>query len=118
MSLARNPALWTGLALIVLGGGNWINGQAKIEEYQALAEQPKQLADVSSPGEYPNLNERTAAKLLEPLRTRITTRSYAEGKRDFYRVVLTGGRLIMLLGAFLMVAATYWEHRREAGARP
>ena len=116
MSLARNPALWTGLALIVLGGGNWINGRQKIEEYQTLAERPAQAVTVSSPEEYPYLNERTAAALLEPLRTRITTRSYAEGKRDFYRVVLTGGRLIVLLGAFLVVAATYWEHRREAAA--
>lgn len=116
MSLARNPALWTGLALIVLGGGNWINGRQKIDEYQALSEQPAQATAVSSPQEYPNLNDRTAAALLEPLRTSISTRSYAEGKRDFYRVVLTGGRLIVLFGAFLVVAATYWERRREAAA--
>ena len=30
MALVRNPALWTGLALIALGGGNWINGQVKL----------------------------------------------------------------------------------------
>ena len=116
MSLVRNPALWTGLALIAVGGGNWMNGQLKLAEYEAVASQPDQVAAVGSPEEFPYLNDRTTTTLLEPLRSRLTTRSLAEGKRDFYSVVRTGGRVLVLLGAFLMVAATYWENRREASA--
>ena len=116
MSLVRNPALWTGLALIAVGGGNWLNGQAKMAEYEALASQPAQLAPASAPEEFPNLNERTTTTLLEPLRRSSTASSYVEGKRDFYRVVLSGGRVLVLLGAFFVVTATYWENRRRATA--
>jgi hypothetical protein len=116
MSLVRNPALWTGLALLAVGGGNWINGQAKMGEYEALAAQPPQLAAANAREEFPNLNARTTTTLLAPLRNRSDSNSYVEGKRDFYRVVLAGGRVLVLLGAFLIVAATYWENRRQASA--
>lgn len=113
MSLVRNPALWTGLALVALGGGNWVNGQIKLAEYEAVTRQPAAAATDRSFAEFRHLTERTNAALLEPLRNRLTTRTVAEGKRDFYAVVLSGGRIITLLGAFLMVASTYWERRRE-----
>jgi hypothetical protein len=112
MSLVRNPALWTGLALIALGGGNWINGQVKLAEYEAVASHPPLSSSTRPFDEFVHLDENTNAALLEPLRSRLTTRSLAEGKRDFYAVVLTGGRLLTLLGAFLVVATTYWERRR------
>jgi hypothetical protein len=118
MSLARNPTLWTGLALIAIGGGNWINGQVKLAEYEAVASHSEQAPSLGSTEGYPHLDARANAALLQPLRSRLTTRSFAEGKRDFYRVVLTGGRLIVILGAFLVVAATYWEHRRLAPSAP
>jgi hypothetical protein len=111
MALVRNPALWTGLALIALGGGNWINGQVKLAEYDAVASQ-SDTTGVAVPAGFPHLNPRTNAALLEPLHSRLTTRSFAESKREFYGVVLTGGRVIVLLGAFLVVAASYWERRR------
>jgi len=114
MALVRNPALWAGLALIAIGGGNWLNGRVKIADYDAVIAQRAQVEPASSPEEFPNLNERTATTLLAPLRSRVSQTSYDEGKRDFYRVVLTGGRVLVLIGAFLVVAATYWEHRREA----
>ena len=115
MSLVRNPALWTGLALMAVGGGNWLNGRIKLVEYETMLDQPTAVAAANSPDEYPNLNERTTATLLEPLRTR-STGSYAEGKRDFYRVVATGGRLLAFFGAFCVAAAAYWENRRQASA--
>jgi hypothetical protein len=116
MSLVRNPALWTGLALIAIGGGNWINGQAKMAEYEALSSHPPEITTVSAPEEFPNLNERTTTTLLEPIRSRSSAGSYFEGKRDFYRVVLSGGRVLVLFGAFFVVTATYWENRRRATA--
>lgn len=112
MALVRNPALWTGLALMALGGGNWINGQVKLSEYEAVASQSEPAASAVVPAAFPHLNERTNRVLLEPLHSRLTTRSFADSKRDFYGVVLTGGRMILLLGVFLVVAATYWERRR------
>lgn len=118
MSLARNPALWTGLALIAIGGGNWINGAVKMSEYEAVASQPASTGDLDLPEEFPHLTERTNAALLEPLHNRVTTRSFAEGKRDFYSVVLTGGRLIVLLGTFSVIVATFLERRRPAAATP
>jgi len=114
MSLARNPGLWVGLALIAIGGGNWINGAVKLSEYEAVASQRPANTDLRLPVEYPHLNERTNAALLEPLHSRVTTRSLAEGKRDFYSVVLTGGRLIALLGVFSVVVSTVLERRRSA----
>lgn len=116
MSLVRNTALWTGLALIAVGGGNWINGQTKMAEYEALASQPVPVVGSGSAEEFPNLNERTTATLLDPLRSRTSGSSYVEGKREFYRVVLSGGRVLVLLGGFFVVAATYWENRRRQAA--
>ncbi len=118
MSLARNPGLWAGLALIAIGGGNWINGAVKLSEYEAVASQPPSSGSIDLPEEFPHLNERTNAALLEPLHSRMTTRSFAEGKRDFYSVVLTGGRLIMLLGAFCVLVTSYVESRRPDTATP
>lgn len=114
MSLARNPGLWVGLALIAIGGGNWINGAVKLSEYEAVASRRPTKGDIELPEGFPHLNERTNAALLEPLHSRVTSRSFAEGKRDFYSVVQSGGRLIVLIGAFSIVVSTYLERRRSS----
>jgi hypothetical protein len=112
----RSPLFLTGVALVLLGGGNWINGQVKLGEYDALGEQSLPAAAVAAPEGYRHLTARTNANLLRPLQHRLTERSHAERKRDFYRLVLAGGRLLTLFGVF-MVAVGLWRERQRPGRR-
>jgi hypothetical protein len=105
-AVLRSALLWTGVALAVLGGGNWINGRSKIAEYTAIGASADQSPsrDIAFDG-FPHLTARTNHALLRPLHAQLTLHSFAEGKREFYHVVQTGGRLLTLFGMFLIVLA-------------
>lgn len=113
---ARNPLLAAGFAIMLLGAGNWINGQQKLAEYAALVQQDATRVPAESFGGFPHLTAETNAALLRPLRSPLGTRSFAQGKLEFYRVVLMGGRLFALFGAFTMVVALIWDRRRQTAA--
>jgi len=99
----RNPALWVGITLIVLGAGNWINGQIKLDEYEALASRAAPEFHRESVQGYRHLDSELGARVSQTLRPANGWRTLAQEKREFYRVVVTGGRLLILAGVFFLV---------------
>ncbi len=109
---AHNPVLWVGITLLTLGAGNWVNGYTKIAAYDAIVAQASGQQTEAPFDGFPNLTERTNRSLLRPLHSPVAIRSFAEGKREFYRVVLSGGRILTLFGLCLVVMALLWQRRR------
>ena len=74
----KNPALGTGLFLMVLGGGNWITGELSTARHQstALGLESARMGRSPSPEEI----------------------EIALARMDFYHVVATGGRALTALG--------------------
>lgn len=110
----HQTAIVAGLVLVLLGFGNWVTGHAKVVEHEQL------LASISTPvrvqeyEEFNQLTARTNARLLRPLQAKNDVRTATVQKLDFYRVVESGGRLVMLFGLFTVVVALIvrWYQRK------
>jgi hypothetical protein len=114
MRLIRNPLLPIGLLLIILGFGNWYTGKDKGSEYEELLRIGKFPAPAAHFEEFRELDARTTATLLTPLQRGSDQHTLIATKLDFYKVVQTGGRILILLGLFCAAAGLIrsWYHQR------
>jgi hypothetical protein len=110
----RHPALPIGTVLLLLGLGNWIVSRSKVLEYERRARVPELMEPASSLEGFARLTPRTNAALLERLHHRLGDYGFAAGKRDFYTVVHSGGRLIAVVGLLLIGIGLLqrWRDRR------
>ena len=113
----RHPALPIGVALLVLGLGNWLVSRSKVLEYERRARAPE-IVESSLDG-FSRLTPRTNATLLERLHHRLGDYGVADAKRDFYTVVHSGGRFIAVIGLLMIGAGLLqrWRERRMSRAR-
>jgi hypothetical protein len=118
MALLRTPMVLVGLLLVLIGLGNTYTGFSKTAEYEQL------LAAYSSSEAQPvdgSVRE-DAGAWRSPLLSRVeiekTPSDAARSKLDFYRVVYTGGRLLLLAGMFCAVAGAvhFWYRQSRAQA--
>ena len=118
MSRLRSPLILVGGALIIIGAGNWYTGVDKGAEYERLLAAGNLPTSADDSEDFHHLTARTAATLLAPLQRGSDEYTLANAKLDFYKVVQSGGRLLMLLGLFCSAAGLIrsWQHRRD-GAR-
>jgi hypothetical protein len=103
---------WAGLALILLGAGNWWVGAQKVHEHVLLVEQADSPAGVVPHEDFPNLSARTNSTLLQPFRVPLGRAAATQQKLEFYRIVEIGGRVLTLAGAFLVGVAFLVGRRR------
>lgn len=106
-----------GLICLVMGVGNWIVGAIETSKYQALL---FKTARTGLEENYRNFQELDHQKNEEVLRRINEDREKFNGARvklNFFYVVLTGGRVLFVLGALLTVAAVVRLIRREARMR-
>jgi hypothetical protein len=118
MSPLHNPLLPVGLLLIIIGFGNWYTGVDKGAEYEQLLAAGNLPTTVDDFQDFQHLSARTTATLLDPLQRGSDEYTLANAKLDFYRVVQSGGRMLMMLGLFCSAAGLIrlW-HRRRSGER-
>ena len=109
MTLARllykSYAFVAGIALILLGVGNYLAAVSKVNHYQIVMQNlpsSQQTASVFLPS-----GEKSYFPSEEQERWEI-----ARAKRDFYQVVLSAGRLMMGVG-FLCTAVSLMRLRRQ-----
>lgn len=116
--LFLTPWFGVGLTLAVLGFGNWYTGLDKTREYEGLLKAHSQAPVSGGIEEFHALTPRMNRTLLRPLQRSGGGFSKAMGKLDFYRLVRTGGEMMMLTGLFMaVVAAIHMAYRRRsAGA--
>ncbi|HVO27499.1 MAG TPA: hypothetical protein VMW56_28130 [Candidatus Margulisiibacteriota bacterium] len=122
MSALRNPLMLVGVVLIIIGFGNWYTGVDKGAEYERLLATWSLPTPVDQYDDFSHLNARTATTLLDPLQRGSDEYTLANAKLEFYKVVQSGGRMLILLGLFCSAASAirWWQRRRlgERGAAP
>jgi hypothetical protein len=91
-----------GVLLVLFGVGNWLTGAVRTRPYAAYLE--------LHPG--PKLSSQgLKAELLEPLDEERQERDVARVKLEFYQLVQSGGRFMVLLGAICLLGG--WVARRS-----
>jgi hypothetical protein len=96
----KNAFLVVGVLLIPLGIGNWVTGAVQSQphaEYLRMNPEPK--LEHASP----------QSEILEPPDDKREERDVARAKLEFYQLVQSGGRFMVLLGATCLVAG--WAAR-------
>jgi hypothetical protein len=93
--------LVAGLMCIVLGIGNWAYGAVQITKYQGLLHRTTQTGLEDSYRSFQELDHQKNEEVLRRINEDRERYNAARVKLDFYYVVLSGGRLIFLLGALL-----------------
>ena len=115
--------LVAGLIFLVLGIGNWIVGAVQITKYQGLLHQTAQTGLEDSYRSFQELDQQKSEEVLRRINEDRERYNAARVKMDFYYVVLSGGRVLFLLGALLTFFAlirlirqdTLMKIRRLAG---
>ncbi len=89
--------LVTGVSLLVLGAGNVVIGSQKLAQYQHI------VGEGRARGYFPDTG--TASGILRPVDDEAERYNIGRAKVDLYHVVLSGGLLMVALGAILTAAA-------------
>ncbi|MCX8072677.1 MAG: hypothetical protein N3C12_09520 [Candidatus Binatia bacterium] len=114
MFLLRSTTFWVGVALLLLGAGNWVIGQNKVADHRRLLRTAESQVLITPPEGFEQLTARTNLSLLKPFRVSAGRMSALEQKLQFYRVVESGGRILCAIGA-LSALAGFLHARRLAG---
>lgn len=101
----------------MLGFGNWYTGLDKTSEYERLLKAQEHPTAGSNVDEFPELTPRMNTTLLRPLQRSGGGFTMVAGKLDFYRLVRTGGEMMMLAGSFVAVAAAIHTAYTRRGLR-
>jgi hypothetical protein len=121
MRQRMSALLPVGVLLMVLGAGNWYTGISKGAEHEALLAAGNIPTTAASFDEFPELSARTTATLLQRLQRGSDQETLISTKLDFYRVVLTGGRMLTILGLFCSLAGlirTWYQQRLDGEIAP
>jgi hypothetical protein len=100
--LYRDWRVAGGLALAVLGAGNWIIGLRRTEQYSQMITAARDRVDVEEA--YRNFDELDAsndAAVLEPFTAEQRKMSYAAARMDFYHATFLTGQVLVLAGLLL-----------------
>jgi hypothetical protein len=104
----RSRFLITGVTLLTLGAGNAIIGMQKLAQYQRI------VAEGRERGYFPDGGNADA--VLRPVDDEGERYNIGRAKVDLYHVVLSGGLLMLVVGAVLTIAAWVRLRIRRDGA--
>ncbi len=93
--------LVAGFMFIILGIGNWTVGAVQITKYQGLLHKTVRTGLEDSYRSFQELDHQKNEEVLRRINEDREKYNAARVKLDFYYVVLSGGRLLFLLGALL-----------------
>jgi hypothetical protein len=93
--------LVAGFLLLFLGMGNWIAGAVELTKYQGLLRKTAETGLEESYRSFQELDQQKNEEVLRRINEDRERYNAARVKMDFYYVVLSGGRLLFLLGALL-----------------
>jgi hypothetical protein len=91
----------TGLALVLLGAGNWLVGMQRTQLYsRIIAEEAKHSAD-NAYLSFDELDPGSGGAVLEPLTVEQRRVSYATARMDFYHATFLTGQALVIVGLIL-----------------
>lgn len=93
--------LMAGLMCLLLGLGNWLVGAVEIARYQGLLQNTAQTGLEDSYRSFQELDHQKNEEVLRRITEDREKYNAARVKLDFYYVVVSGGRVLFLLGALL-----------------
>lgn len=96
----KSTLLVVALVLIALGAGNWITGEIRLREHEAIVSNPAPHVDGGPHGRRRGASEEEI--------------EIARGRMDFYHVVASGGRLMTMVGFVLLAFALARRLRPQA----
>jgi len=103
-----------GLALIMLGAGNWIVGFTRTSQYAAiLASAPGADADQSYQS-FDELDSRADSDVLGPFNAEQRRVSYATARMDFYHATFITGQAFVVAGLIVLLTGFITVIQRDA----
>lgn len=109
--------LVTGFMFLILGLGNWIIGAVEMSRYQELLHKTAQTGLEDSYRSFQELDHQKNEEVLRPINEDREKYNAARVKLDFYYVVVSGGRLLFLLGALLTFLALIRVIRQDTSMK-
>jgi len=103
-----------GLLCLILGVGNWVIGAVETNKYQDLVLKTAQTGLEESYRNFRQLDHQKNEEVLRRINQDREKYNAARVKLNFFYVVLTGGRLLFLSGAILILAALVRLIRSDA----
>jgi hypothetical protein len=103
-----------GLVCLVLGIGNWTVGALETAKYQALLRKTAQTGLEETYRSFQELDQQKNAEVLRRINDDREKYNAAKVKLNFFFVVLTGGKLLFVIGAILALSAAVGLIRRDA----
>ena len=103
-----------GLLCLILGIGNWGIGAVETNKYQGLVLKTAQTGLEESYRSFRQLDHQKNEEVLRRINQDREKYNAARVKLNFFYVVLTGGRLLFLSGAILILAALVRLIRSDA----
>src|SRR5216684_2940690 len=97
--------LVAGFMLLLLGIGNWISGAVQITRYQSLLHKTAPTGLEDSYRSFQELDQQKNEEVLRRINEDRERYNAARVKLNFFYVVLTGGRVLFLMGSML----TLWS---------
>jgi hypothetical protein len=109
-----NALFITGVACLILGIGNWVVGSVETSKYQNLLNKTARTGLEESYRNFQELDQQKNEEVLRRINENREKFNAARVKLNFFYVVLTGGRILFLLGLALIVGALIHLIRTEA----
>jgi hypothetical protein len=112
--LYSSYVLVTGLLCLVLGIGNWTVGAVESAKYQGLLHKTAQTGLEETYRNFQQLDQQKSEEVLRRINEDREKYNAARVKLNFFHVVLTGGKILFLLGALVILVGLVRLIRRDA----
>jgi len=103
-----------GVVCLAMGIGNWTVGAIESTKYQSLLHKTAQTGLEDSYRSFQELDHQKNEEVLRPINEDREKYNAARVKLNFFYVVLTGGRILFLLGLVLTLFSMIRLIRRDA----
>jgi hypothetical protein len=115
--LSRSVLFVAGVILLLLGAVNWILGMRESGKYQKMIHGLPQSSFEEDYRMFEELTPQQNEQLLSRLHEERANYNIARVRLDFFHVVLSGGRLLFLIGAILVSCFIIRIVRQESATR-
>jgi hypothetical protein len=109
-----NGVFIAGIGCLVLGIGNWVVGSVESSKYQNLLNKTARTGLEESYRNFQELDQQKNEEVLRRINENREKYNAARVKLQFFYVVLSGGRIIFLIGLLLSVGGLIYLIRAEA----
>jgi hypothetical protein len=109
----RDWRIMFGLALMLLGAGNWFVGRQRTQFYGDLIASESRNRPASSTSGFDDL-EANSGDVLKPFTAPERQLSYTRARMDFYHATFLTGQVLAIVGLIVMLAGFLSMIRRDA----